>query len=88
MRADYSRGWVPSADAVGGPSNALLRADRDLHAEVVAHPSSTEPERVLGSRRARRIRGVIAIRGPSRSHLESRVGSIADHAYLELRVWR
>lgn len=71
-----------------GPIVERLRSDRDLHAEVIAHPSAAEPDRALASRRARRVRGLIAVRGPSRSHLDSRVGAIADHAYLELRVWR
>jgi poly-gamma-glutamate synthesis protein (capsule biosynthesis protein) len=56
---------------------ALLRADRSLRVEVIGHASAAEAaERPgLGRRRARRVKGLIAIRGPSRSRFRVRGGA-------------
>ncbi|MEC7524924.1 MAG: CapA family protein [Myxococcota bacterium] len=47
---------------------ALLREDRSLRAEVIAHA----PDASLAALRARRVKGLIAIRGPSRSRFRHR----------------
>jgi hypothetical protein len=43
FRRDYSKGWVPSADAVNCPKNSLLRMDNcilDEQGVVSARPGS------------------------------------------------
>ena len=49
---------------------SLLRADPSLRVEIVGHASTT----ALGAQRARRLKGLIAIRGPSRSRFVTRGG--------------
>lgn len=54
----------------------LLRDDRSLRAEVVAHvsPAETAARAGLARRRARRVLGLIAMQGPSRSRFAVRIG--------------
>ncbi|MCC6872894.1 MAG: CapA family protein [Sandaracinaceae bacterium] len=49
---------------------SLLRADPSLRVEIVGHASTI----ALGAQRARRLKGLIAIRGPSRSRFVTRGG--------------
>ncbi len=66
---------------------AAMRADGTLYLEVIGHPAGPE-DRALWARRAARARGLIAIRGPSRSRITSRAGVPAPTPHLEIVLSR
>jgi hypothetical protein len=66
---------------------AALRADGRLRLEIVAHPSGPL-DRELWARRGARARGLVAIRGPSRSRVSSRLGSPEATGHLSYRLVR
>jgi len=66
---------------------AMMRADGALHLEITAR-SARGDARSLASARAHRARGLIAIRGPSRSRIAVRTIEPGDDARLTVRVLR
>jgi len=67
---------------------AAMRGDGSLFLEVIGHPEGAE-DRALWARRAARARGLVAIRGPSRSRICSRAGAPAPTTpHLEIVLSR
>lgn len=66
---------------------ALLREDRSLRVEVVGYATEAEREghATLGSLRARRVKGLIAILGPSRSRFTTRGGTGPARVVVRVR---
>lgn len=64
---------------------ALMREDMSLRTEVVVY-ASAGPDRALAEPRARRVKGLIAVRGPSRSRFVARGAD--GPARVTLRLFR